>query len=118
MQTPVFLFAFANDDAQRLGLDEEWKKAEKALQQRVDDGNLVFNPTSSSNKEDLFDKFQRFHGRITLFHYGGHSGAGELILKGSPLQADTLATLLGQEKQLQLAFLNGCSNAAQVTQRI
>ncbi len=112
--SPVFLFAFANDAQDRLQLDDEWRALEKALQHANDAGRLTFNLTPSANKEDIFEKFNRFHDRVALFHYGGHSGPDSLALVDEDFQGQSLATVIGQEKNLKLVFLNGCSNAGQV----
>lgn len=116
MQTPkpIFLFTFANDDTQTLRLDEEWRQAEKALQEKEDAGKLIFHLSPSTTFEDIFDKFNRFHNQITIFHYGGHSDGNSLNLVDKPIRNQTLATLIGQEENLKLVFLNGCSNAQQV----
>lgn len=113
-QKPVFLFAFANDNKRSLHLDEEWRQAERALQNAEDRGQLTFNLSPSVTAEELFEKFNRFHNQIAVFHYGGHSSRDTLHLMDMPLQDKSLATLLGQEKAIKLVFLNGCSNAEQV----
>ncbi|MEL6853329.1 MAG: CHAT domain-containing protein [Bacteroidota bacterium] len=111
---PVFLFAFANDEANSLRLDAEWREAELALQQAADAGRLVFNLTPMATPEDLWQKFHRFHGAISLFHYGGHSDPNQLYLHEESLKGQSLATLLGLEPNLKLVFLNACKNAGQV----
>lgn len=111
---PVFLFVFANDHSHSLQIDEEWRQAEQALQQAEDAGKLTFNLTPSTTLEDIWHKFNRFHNQIAVFHYGGHSNEQGLNLSDTTLRGKNLATLIGQEQQLKLAFLNGCSNVAQV----
>lgn len=113
-EKPVFLFAFANDSSHSLQLDEEWRQAEKALQAGEDAGRLIFNLTPGASLEDIWDKFNRFHNQIAIFHYGGHSGSQGLDLTNAVLKGTNLATLIGQEQHLKLVFLNGCSNAGQV----
>ena len=112
--TPVFVFAFANDQQQTLRLNEEWRQVEKALQHAEDAAKLTTNITPGAIYEDIWEKFNRFHGRIALFHYSGHSDGKELKLEDQPLKGESLATLLGQEKHLKLVLLNGCKNAKQV----
>ena len=111
---PVFLFAFANDVAASLRLDEEWRQTDKALQADEDAGRLKYHIIPYATRDDVWDKFNRFHNQVTIFHYGGHSGSEGLNLKGSVLEGKNLATLLEQEQNLKLVFLNGCSNAGQV----
>lgn len=111
---PVFLFTFANDMATSLQLDEEWRQADKALQADEDAGRLKYSVIPFATRDDVWGKFNRFHNRITIFHYGGHSGSKGLNLTDSVLDGKNLATLLEQEQNLKLVFLNGCSNAGQV----
>jgi hypothetical protein len=111
---PVFLFVFANDAAQSLRLDDEWRAAERALQAAEDAGSIRFNLTPSTKKEDLWDKFNRFAQQIAVFHYGGHSNGAGIDLVDTELKGKNLATLLGLERNLKLVFLNGCANADQV----
>jgi len=111
---PVFLFAFANDIAASLRLDEEWRQADRALQADEDAGRLKYAIIPYATRDDVWDKFNRFHNQITIFHYGGHSGSEGLNLGDSVLEGKNLATLLEQEQNLKLVFLNGCSNAGQV----
>ncbi len=106
----IFLFAFANDPNQSLNLDKEWRQVEQALEQNLDRGELIFNLIPSATIDEIFHKLNRFHNRITLFHYGGHSDSQTLDLTDVPLQRKSLATFIGQEKNLKLVFLNACSN--------
>lgn len=109
---PVFLFIFANDALNKLKLDQEWRSTEAVLQSREKD--LQFNLTPSANLEDVFSKLNRYHDRVTIFHYGGHSDHEGLELVDAKLKGSNLAVLLGQESNLQLVFLNGCANKEQV----
>ncbi len=111
---PVCLFAFANDFRQSLDLEDEWRKAEAALEQTHDQGKVEFHLIPNASLDDLYSKFNRFHNRIAVFHYGGHSDEEELKLKGRAINVSQLATLISQEKNLKLVFLNGCSNQGQV----
>ena len=103
---------------QNLRLDDEWRQAEKALQQDEDAGKLIFNLTPGATMDDVWDKCNRFHGQIAIFHYGGHSNKQALDLTDKQLKGKSLATLLGQEPHLKLVFLNGCSNAEQVNKKL
>ena len=69
----------------------------------------------------LLDVFQnpRYRDRIAIFHFGGHAGDYQILLEsvdGTPALADAegLASFLGQQRSLQLVFLNGCSTQPQV----
>src|SRR5271166_2544236 len=53
-----------------------------------------------------------------ILDYGGHAGGDRLFLEsagteGAVAHAEGLATFLGQRRNLQLVFLNGCSTRAQ-----
>ena len=53
-----------------------------------------------------------------IFHYGGHASGDGLFLESAGLEgavahAEGLATFLGQRRNLELVFLNGCSTRAQ-----
>ncbi|MEM9678974.1 MAG: NACHT domain-containing protein, partial [Bacteroidota bacterium] len=111
---PVFLFVFANDVAQSLQLDKEWREAEYALQKDEDAGKIIFNLTPKATLDDIWDKFNRFHNQVAIFHYGGHSNNEVLDLEDTSLEGKSLATLVGQEQNLKLVFLNGCANAGLV----
>lgn len=114
MSKPVCLFAFANDPRQSLRVDDEWRKAEGALERAHDLDQLEFHLVPSATMDDLYHKFNRFHNEIALFHFGGHSDDQALSLQNSMLGSSQLATLLGQEEHLKLAFLNGCANQGQI----
>ena len=113
-QKPVFLFFFANDSKQTLQLDEEWRKMEQILMQAEKEDRLKYDISPSTKREDLWKKFDHYHQQIACVHYGGHSNEEGLNLKDTVLGKKSLATLLGQEKQLQFVFLNGCANASQL----
>ncbi len=117
MSKPVFLFAFANDDAQgRLNLEQEDAAAETALAKVHDQGRIEFISFHKTSLERVYGSFNRFHNRLAVFHYGGHSNRDNLSLDGGPSDTRNLAVTLGQQKHLKLVFLNGCSNADQVEQ--
>src|SRR5205823_4133848 len=77
---------------------------------------LVFRPNATL--EQIFDVLAAQRDRIALFHFGGHADSGRLMLDSAlgraPAHGPGLATLLGQQLGLQLAFLNGCSTKPQV----
>jgi hypothetical protein len=67
---------------------------------------------------DVFDN-PRYANRIAIFHFGGHADSYELLFEGEAgkserVGADGLATFLGQQRGLQLVFLNGCSTQGHV----
>lgn len=111
---PVFLFTFANDIQQSLQLDAEWRTTEQALEVANDQDRINYVLVPSTEEDDLWGKFNRFHGQITVFHFGGHSNEEGLDLVDGMLEGHKLTALLQQEQNLQLVFLNGCSNQAHV----
>lgn len=111
---PVLLFAFANDTERPLRLAEESKKLKKALQNAHDEGRVEVEFLPNAEIEDVYNAFNRYHGRIALFHYGGHSDKDFIELENGRSDARNLSELMEQEKGLQLVFLNGCANRGQV----
>lgn len=111
---PVLLFAFANDTERPLRLAEESKKLKKALQNAHDQGRVEVEFLPNAEIEDVYNAFNRYHGRIALFHYGGHSDKDFIELENGRSDARNLSELMEQEKGLQLVFLNGCANRGQV----
>jgi hypothetical protein len=116
-QKPVIFLAFANDPQKYLGeLSQEEKSILVALEAAEKNGlcEVIMRPNATAG--DIFDVFQRQESRdrIAVFHYGGHANAYQLLLdsaKGgvAPAAAKGLAAFLGQQRGLQLVFLNGCS---------
>jgi restriction system protein len=62
--------------------------------------------------------FSNYPDRIAIFHVGGNSEPGRLLMESAfeamPAFAEGLATLLGKQRDLKLVFLNGCSTQPQV----
>ena len=113
---PVFLFAFANDQHGSLRLAEEERAAREALMVAHDQQRIEFHSLGHTSLEDIYRSFNRFHNRVAIFHYGGHSDAEFLALEGGHAHAGSLSTLIGMQQGLQLVFLNGCANQAQVSE--
>lgn len=119
---PVFFLAFANDPSNLLqSLKTERIDLEVKLlpikQERLCE--LVIEPTATV--EDIFRVFNQYKDRIAVFHFAGHSGSDGLLLETEGIVSQIadgggLAQLFGLQKNLQLVFLNGCSNKAQVAQ--
>ena len=117
---PIIILAFSNDqDAYLQMIVRERKSIFKALQQHQDRGYIQVHKEENTSIEDIFDLFNRYAGRIAIFHYGGHANGTHLQLeagvgKAEMADATGLAQLLGQQKALQLVFLNGCATQDQV----
>lgn len=122
---PVILLTFANarDDRvlylRNLPQEARWlrlalRRAERArLCQLVERSNATLG--------DILDVFQdpEYRNRIAVFHYGGHANGYQLLLESASghsavVDAGGLAAFLGQQRGLQLVFLNACSTEPQM----
>jgi len=115
-QQPVIFLAFANSqDAYLDMLKRESRNINYALE-ALDDKQLVkISREESAGIDELFHNFNRFKGRIAIFHYAGHADGEHLHLDDDAFaNADGLADLFGDESALKLVFLNGCSTKGQV----
>ncbi len=122
---PVVFLAFANDQDDRVGylrnLPEEARQIRDPLQRARSDGLCEVVELANASADDIFRVFQdpAYRDRIAVFHYGGHANGYQLLLESSAQKttgadAAGLAEFLGQQKGLQLVFLNGCSTQPQV----
>lgn len=122
---PVIFLAFANDRDDRVNylrnLPEEARQIREPLQRARRDGLCEIVELANATADDIFRVFQdpEYRDRIAVFHYGGHANGYALLLEsasGSPHAADAggFAAFLGQQRGLDLVFLNGCSTQQQV----
>ncbi len=117
---PVIVLAFANDKDNYLPMIvRESKNIFKTLQTHHDNGYVQVHKEENTSIGDVFEVFNRYRGRIAIFHYGGHADGTHLQLETGagetqPAHAPGLAQLMGQEETLQLVFLNGCATLKQV----
>ena len=120
---PIALIVFSNDlDAHLANIETERKVIEEALEHFDDTNRLKVITRSSVTIQELFRLFNRYKGRITLFHFAGHASGQGLQLNDEVLNSETgraegIASLFQREVEeglLQLVFLNGCSTLAQV----
>lgn len=111
---PIFLFAFANDGYQSLQLEKEEKAILDRLQQLKESGRIDCQSLGKTTLDDLFKELNRFHQRVHILHYGGHSNHEFLMLRDQLARATNLARVIGMQQNLQLVFLNGCGNQEQV----
>ncbi|NJL15011.1 MAG: CHAT domain-containing protein [Microscillaceae bacterium] len=115
MPVPVIFLAFANDkDAYLSNLKKEADSIYKALQALHDSGKIEIYKEEQTTLANIFDAFTRFRDRIVLFHYAGHAQSQQLFLEDTAANANGLAKLIGEQKNLQLVFLNGCATQGQV----
>lgn len=112
---PVIFLSFANDkDAYLSNLRLEEDNIYEILQQSHDNGFIEIYNRGRATIEDIFTQFTRFRDRIAIFHYGGHANGTQLRLEDTRADASGLAQLIGQQANLHLVFLNGCSTYGQV----
>lgn len=121
----VVFFAFANDRADRArylrNLPEEQRHVREALETAVEAGLCEIVERANATVDEVLDVFQDpdYRDRIALFHFGGHAGDAELLLESAAGEAAVahaggLARFLGEQRGLELVFLNGCSSRGQV----
>src|SRR5271166_1909826 len=120
-ELPVIVLAFANEqEGHRYlrDLPEELRQLQAILE--AAEGKrlckLVVRP--NARLDQILETFTEHRDRVAIFHYGGHAGGDRLLLEstgteGAVAHAEGLATFLGQRRNLQLVFLNGCSTRAQ-----
>lgn len=111
---PVILFALANDQQKSLRLEEEESAVRKSLAAAHDQGQIEYHHLGLTTLDEIYRNFNRFHNRIVIFHYSGHSDAEFLELVDQQARSSGLSTLMGLQQNLELVFLNGCANKAQV----
>lgn len=120
--TPTILLAFANDaDAPLRELAAEQDELKAAFQQAKRDGKCELVTLATATADKLIRAFQDYRGRIRILHYGGHSAADAIFLKGpykkqKEVHADNLAQFLALQKGLELVFLNSCLSLPQARQ--
>jgi len=128
-QPPVILLVYANDrvDPSRhlRNLSAEIGLIRDALQPAEQAGLCQVLIEANAGADRIFSVFQdaRYRSRIAVLHYAGHADEYRLLLEsaagGTPsdqgaAHAAGLAAFLGEQRGLQLVFLNGCSTAPQV----
>jgi len=113
--TPVIFLSFANDKDDYLNsLQKEEDNIYRALQQAHDSGYIEIYNRGRATIDDIFAQFTRYRDRVVIFHYGGHASGSSLRLEDHDANSSGLAQLLGQQQNLKLVFLNGCSTQNQV----
>ena len=113
--TPLIFFAFANDQDAHLGLLKEESRVLFQAMEELDRKEYIrVYREESADTKDIFNGFTRYKDRVAIFHYGGHANGSHLRLEAGVGDSRGLAALLGEQKTLKLAFLNGCSSKGQV----
>lgn len=111
---PVLLFTFANDPEHSLQLEAEERMIRDLLRDGHDARRIEFHSLGATNLDDIYQTFNRFHNRIYLFHFSGHSDHSFLSFRDEKSRAANLSVLMGMQKHLKLVVLNGCANREQV----
>lgn len=120
MDKPVIFLAFANNRDDYLPMiNRERKNIYRSLRWFHDNGIIKVEKEATTQLEDIFEVFSENDNQITIFHFGGHAGGMHLQLEQANSDTEKahmegLALLLGQQKNLQLVFLNGCATLPQV----
>lgn len=115
MTTPLIFFTFANDaDAHLFLLKEESRMLYRTLEELERKEYIKIHREESAEARDIFAGFARYKDQVAIFHYGGHANGTHLRLEEGAGDARGLATLLGEQENLKLVFLNGCSSKGQV----
>lgn len=115
MKTPLIFLAFANDpDAHLQLLKEESRQLFQALEELDRKEYIKVYREESAQAKDIFDGFTRYKDRVAIFHYAGHANGTHLRLESGAGDARGLAQLMGEQENLKLVFLNGCSSKGQV----
>lgn len=112
--SPVILMAMANDEEQSLQLAAEERSIRESLANAHDSDRVEFHSLGHTILTDIISNLNRFNRRVAIFHYCGHSNSEGLHLEDGDAQGQNLSRLFGMAPELQLVFLNGCSNRKQV----
>lgn len=115
MNAPLIFLAFANDpDAHLHLLKEESRQLFQALEELDRKEYIKVYREESAGAKDIFNGFTRYKDRVAIFHYAGHANGTHLRLESGAGDARGLAQLMGEQENLKLVFLNGCSSKGQV----
>jgi CHAT domain len=111
----LIVLSFANQTDSHLNLlNEESSEIRNALRPLEKRGFVAVEHEESTTVKELAEMFLDNPDQLTIFHYGGHAGSDEILLEDAEASEKGLAQLLGQQKNLKLVFLNGCSTKGQV----
>lgn len=121
---PVIFLAFANDLVDGLSylrnLAAEARRVRQTLETAEQANLCEIVVRQNASLADVLDVFQsaQYRNRISIFHFGGHANGYQLLLQDNEGNVELagaagVAGFLGQQRGLELVFLNGCSTAAQ-----
>jgi hypothetical protein len=111
----VLFLTYANSQAAPLdSLKAEDDAVYRALAPRALKQHYLLHRDSFVSIAQVAEYLTLYRDHLTLFHYSGHANRDTLVLEEERAQAEGIAHLMGQCKQLQLVVLNGCSTRGQV----
>lgn len=121
---PIVFLAFANDRVDKAcylrNLPQEQRQVREATATAEQAGLCEVVERANATVIEVFDVFQdaRYRNRVAIFHFGGHADSGVLLfesLEGAAklAHAGSLARFLGEQRGLELVFLNGCATQGQ-----
>lgn len=117
MTQPILYFTFADQADDHLPqLKREIDEVKEILRPLEIREFIKLEREESTTTADIIKTLSAYPDRISIFHYGGHANGRGLELEGKSANAEGLAQLLGEQQNLMLVFLNGCSTAEQVQQ--
>ncbi len=111
----LIILAFANQEDSHLQLlKEESSEIRKALRPLEKRDFIKIEHEESTTLKELSEMLMDNPEAVHILHYAGHAGSDELHLEDGFAHEKGLARILGQQKNLKLVFLNGCSTKGQV----
>lgn len=115
MPKPIIYLTFANQEDDHLPLLKQESSQIQRLLLPVEAKEFIsVKREESAELQDIVDLFATFPNQVAIFHYGGHAGSSLLQLEDQAAHSKGLAQMLGEQENLQLVFLNGCSTKKQV----
>ena len=112
---PILYLAFANrPDAPLDNLVVESREVHKALLPGEQKGYFNLHREEFAELDTIAQHLAIFRNQVRIFHYGGHADSSSLLLHDLEANAEGIGTMLAQQKDLALVFLNGCSTQKQV----
>lgn len=110
MARPIVLLTFANQPKNSfLDLSNEDDAIFKLFDRFGNGDELKIIRDQYTSTGELIDHFQTNPDQISVFHFGGHAGKDTLHLSDQAARKQGLAALMGKQKNLRIAFLNGCN---------
>ena len=111
MAKPIIYLTFADQRDDHLPLlKQERKEIVKILRPYKDENRIEVEYEAAADHDIVAGYLSDYSRRISVFHYAGHAGRGQLGFEDEPVMALGLAEMLATLPNLKLVFLNGCSS--------